>query len=516
MTGPDLTGPQPNQPGIDELAARVTKYELMSSLTAGEVSDYFDAAMALESKCLDISSGFAQDFDFDQANDLLDHVLTSNRTRRSIAKRELARPDLTGDLRGRLTAARDDAAGFVYVVQGLMHQNHAEGQLVKDDVRGAIASLNQARFCYQDLSDKSLPQSEFAKIAGALAWAKIEFLEANTALQRGKYEVAKEGFRQVHATCEYLLEEIAKTVEEPNPRILAMIKESQREFDAQQRYTQVLVKYSDFFLEVQSGNREYAVDCATDAVSMYEAWLRATVSDELPSRVQNLREIELEYFRGWLAWAKAEYALENKQWSECLGYVKDARRHWLRTSDMALRHALRGVMSPQFQTANTEMLLQSTWRRCHKEKELYELISDLRREKPVGNIFNVSARAGETVNNETSNINISGPVTAGAIGGKKNKVTAERIGGDQQMAGMAELLALATQLAELREVIAVGARTEEEKAAVEQIELAEQDARGGDEKGARQHLAAAGRWVLSVAEKLALPVAEAAIKASLT
>lgn len=248
---------------------------------------------------------------------------------------------------------------------------------------------------------------------------------------------------------------------------------------------------------------------------MYETWLRTTVNDKLPRRVRNLRETELEYFKGWLAWADAEYSLEKRQWSDCLGYIKDARRHWFQSSDMALRHALRGVMSPQFETANTEMLLQSTWRRCRSEKELHEQIKELRREnRPRGPVFHLSSSSssGETVNNETDNLSFSGPVSAGSIGGKNNKVTADRIGGDQNVANMADLRVLATELAELRHVIAAGARTDDEKAAVEHIALAEQDARGGDKKA----LATAGRWALSVVEKLTLPVAEAAIEASLT
>jgi tetratricopeptide (TPR) repeat protein len=507
------------EPSTKDLAAQVTRYELMRSPTADELDDYFAAAMALESRLFDVSTGFAQDFDFDRANDTLEQVITLNQTRRAIADRELAHPDLPADLQARLAAARDDASGFVYVVQGRIYQNYAEEQLTTGDVRGALAHLDQARHCYQDLRDASLPQSEFAKLAGAFAWAKTKFFEANTALQQGKYEVAKEGFRQVDAMCEEILKEIARAAHDPNPRILAMIKDSQREFTAQQQYTQVMLRYSDFFCRVQSGDCEYAVERAGEAVSMYETWLRTAVSDKLSRRVQNLRETELEYFKGWLAWANAEYSLEKTQWSECFGYIKNARRHWFRSSDMALRHALRGVMSPQFETANTEMLLQSTWRRCRSEQELHERIKALRREtQPVGNVFHLSSSSstGETMNNETSNLNFSGPVNAGSIGGKHNKVTADRIGGDQNVANMADLRVLATELAELRHVIAAGARTDEEKAAVEEIALAEQDARGGDEKGARHHLAAAGRWALSVVEKLALPVAEAAIKASLT
>jgi hypothetical protein len=492
---------------MTDLAARVERYELMSTLSTTEFADYLVAETELEQRFFDAATGLVRRSIFDRARDALEQAITLNRTLRAIAERELSRQEPTGAHRRSLTTARDESSGIIYLLQAQIYQNHADERLMAGETTDACAFLEKARRCYHDLTTASLPQSEFATHASALVLTKVEFLHAAAALRRGKYEVAREGFHRTNVTSTYLLEQIAGCA---GARLAASLKELQREFARQQRHTHVMLKYADFFVHIQSGDFEYAIGCARDTVSLYEAWLQGAVSDALPQHEQGLREMELEYFRGWLAWAKAEYAVTNEEWEGCVAFVNQARQNWFRSGDLALRHALRGVMSPQVETANTEMLLQSTLRRCRSEKRLNEQLEQLRDEnRKLGNIY----LAGGNMSHETGNINVPGQVTGNIIGGEKNKATTERISGKNVQ--MTDLRDLAEQLAELRDASAAGARTDQEKAAVEEIDLAEQDARRGDEKGARRHLAAAGKWALALAEKLALPVAEAAIKASI-
>lgn len=82
-------------------------------------------------------------------------------------------------------------------------------------------------------------------------------------------------------------------------------------------------------------------------------------------------------------------------------------------------------------------------------------------------------------------------------------------------AGGEELRRIASELAQLREVLALGPRTEPELAAVEQVRLAEQAARSGDESGLRNHLSAAGRWALEMAERIGAEAAAAVLRQSL-
>jgi hypothetical protein len=488
--------------------SRIDRYELMSTLSPAEFADYLAAETELEQQLFDAATDFARQSAFDKAEDVLEHAITLNRTLRSIAERELARQDLT-DARYRrwLSDTRDDSSGIIYLLQGQLYRNRADERLLAGEVSDACAVLAKASRCYQDLIAAALPQHEFATLASDLLRTKIEFLRAAVALRRGKYEVAREGFHQAKVTGTYLLEQLAGCT---GARLSVSVKELQREFAGQQRHTHVMLKYADFFFRIQSGDFEYAIGCAHDTVSLYEALLQSALSDKLAKDEQDLREMELEYFRGWLAWAKAEYAVTNEDWDDCVSFVNRARQNWFRSGDLAMRHALRGVMSPQVETANTEMLLQSTLRRCRSERRLNEQLEQLRDEnRKLGNIY----LAGGNMSHETGNVNVPGQVTGNIIGGKKNKATTERISGKNVQ--MAELRDLAEQLAELRDASAAGARTDQEKAAVEEIDLAEQDARRGDEKGARRHLAAAGKWALALAEKLSLPVAEAAIKASI-
>jgi hypothetical protein len=497
----------PADRSIGELAAQVEKYELKSTLSAEEFDTYCGFEVALEAHLFEAAAVFARNLDFEKARGALQQVVTMNKSLRSIVERELRR---TRDraLRKRLSNARDAASGLILVVQGQIFESHADEKLLANELQPAVANMEKAREYFSRLSGEPLPQADFGEPAARHAAAKIEFFKASMALRRGAYEQAHEGFRSVHAQYGYLLEEAEKAVEDP--RVARLFAQFAREFLDQLNLTRVMLNYSNFFCQVLAGNCYNAVQYAGDAVSLYETWLQSAISNELPVQLQNIRRMELEYFRGWLAWAKAEDAVENRRWDECIRHVTQARQSWFHSTDMALRHALRGLMSPQYETAHTEMLLRSTERRCQREKALYEEIHQMRVEKSQVNGVIINNPGANYMSNESS-FKFEGNVNAGVIG---NNATANinQVGGDQITAKMDNL---ATELAQLREVMSTGAKTEAEKAALEHVTSAEAEARRGNEEGVKHHLAAAGRWVLSLVEKLSLPVAEAVIKASI-
>jgi hypothetical protein len=494
---------------IAQLEAAVGRYEAARVLSAEEFRDYLDAEAILEGHLFDAASGLAQRFEFARARDVLDQVVKLNQSLRTVAERGLASPQ--PDF-GRLPAqARDAACGRILVVQGQIWTSYADEQLMAGHTREAVEYLKKSRECFEELAGLALPQSEFGLLAAALAATKIEFFEASLALRRGKYELAKDGFSNAYSHCGALLEDVEEAAKTADARMAAVIGEFQREFTDQFNYTHVMLNYADFFCQVQSGNCEDAVQCAGDAVALCESWLRSTISNDLPPQLRTLRQTELEFLRGWLAWARAEHAVENREWDACLEHVRQARRSWFRSTDLALRNALRGVMPPQYETANTEMLLLSTLRRCRSEQRLHEELSRVREEKrQIGNTI-IHAQGGHYMEHESA-FTFNAPVNANAIGpGAKGR--AERV--EQHVTGTTDLRQLADELVQLREVLLAGAQGEAEKATIEEIEHAETEARQGDESAVRRHLAATGRWALSVAEKLALTAASTAIKASL-
>jgi hypothetical protein len=486
---------------IGQLAAAVERYELRSTLSAADFDAYCAHEVALEAHLFSAAAVFARNLDFEKARTALDQVVRMNRSLQSIVERELRRTPG----QARLIAARAAAAGLILLVRGQISENHADEKLLANELRTAVAHMEKAREHFEALARAPVPQADFGTPAARHAAAKIEFFKASMALRRGAYEQANEGFRSVHAQYGYLLEEVAKAVKDP--RVARLFAQFEHEFLDQLNLTRVMLNYSTFFCQVLAGNCYNAVQYAGDAVSLYETWLQSAISNELPVQLQNIRRMELEYFRGWLSWAKAEDAVENRRWDECTHHVAQARQSWFRSTDMALRQALRGLMSPQYETAHTEMLLRSTERRCQRERALYAEIHQMRVEKSQVNGVIINNPGASYMSNE-SNFKFEGQVNAGVIG---NNATADI----NQVGNSVTLTDLAAELAQLREAMSSGAQSPQEKAALQEVSLAETEARRGNEEGVRHHLAAAGRWILSLAEKLALPAAEAMIKASI-
>jgi hypothetical protein len=487
---------------INDLATVVERYELKSVLSAEDFDAYCANEVALEARLFEAAAVFARGFDFERARHVLEQIVTMNKSLRSIVERELRRAK-DPDFRKRLASARDAAAGLILVLQGQIFESHADEKLLANELRSAVVNMDKARGYFEELASAAVPQADFGAPAARHAAAKIEFFKASMALRRGDYGQANEGFRNVHAQYGFLLEEVAKA--RRDKRTSRLFGQFEHEFLDQLNLTKVMLNYSNFFCQVLAGNTDHAVQYAADAVLLYETWLQSAISNELPVHLQNIRRMELEYFRGWLAWAQAEHAVGKRNWDECGRFITQARQSWFRSTDMGLRHALRGLMSPQYETAHTEMLLQSTQRRCQNEQRLHAEIHQLHEDRRQNVVIN---NAGVSMSND-SNFNFNAPVNAGVIG---NTNTANI----NQVGGTTGLDQLAAELAQLKEVLAAaGAKGDDEKAAIEHVSAAEAEARRGNEDGVRQHLAAAGRWVLSIVEKLALPTAEAIIKASI-
>jgi hypothetical protein len=75
-----------------------------------------------------------------------------------------------------------------------------------------------------------------------------------------------------------------------------------------------------------------------------------------------------------------------------------------------------------------------------------------------------------------------------------------------------DLAALAHELSQLRAALAPSASTREHYAALVEVSDAEAAAKAGDKSKALAHLKRAGAWVLDFAQKIAVPVAAAALE----
>jgi hypothetical protein len=508
---------------ISELGATLERFELAAVLAPAEFEEYFDTEVRLEAKLLAIANQRAADLDHEGARELLDQVVRLNQDMRAVTTRQLERNGKLDEVfRRRLGEVTAVASGRMLLVQGQIHQNLAGEQVLADDLPEARHNLERAAVCFADLGDGDYPQSVVGDIARAAVATRIGFLDGMAAMQRGRYETAKEFFETAFSKYGLMVDELGRAAADERTR--STVEEFQRDCQEQATYTSILIKYVEFFCQMRANNYEDAVAYATDAVALYEAWLNRAVAAERSELVQRLRGMELEYFRGWESWARAEHAVETRDWDECHRLLRAAKQHWFTSGDMARRYALLGVMTPQYQTANAEMLLQSTLRRRAGEKRLDEQLLALREENRqlrATNIFN-NAYGGDSVKHEeTSNISIGGNVT-GPVGAGHAKVQSGDVSsGDTvvdkstTVTNLADLRQLAEELSELRELMAAGATTAAQQDSVHHIELAEQQARIGDEKGVLEHLKVAGRWALSFAERLTMTAAETMIKASL-
>ncbi|SEF27312.1 hypothetical protein SAMN05421837_103734 [Amycolatopsis pretoriensis] len=508
-----MTEPVP----VSALGSELERYELAAELSPEEFEHYYDTEVELESRLTAMAGERAAQHEFAESRDLLDEVIKLNQVMREVARKQLDRPGTGEPFKERLVAAADAATGLILLIQGQLCQNKAEEQLLGGNLVEGKVHLEQASECYGELFGSSLPQSETGRVAGALTITKIEFFDGVAAMQRGKYEMAMESFEGARSKYGVLKDDL-ESAADADRRAQNTIGKLLRELDDQFAYTDIMIRFVSFFGQMQADNIGEALVYVDDAVALYEAWVKRAAATALPSQVQGSRAMELAHFKGWRAWAHAEHALERQDWGACQGQILAARTHWADSSDLARRHALLGMLTPQYQTSNGEMLLQATTRRWKSAKRLYEEIDRLKEYYRTAGALTVTQNAygGNVVKHEeTSNISVGGNVEGPVAAGHARVHVGDRITTSGDTKTVTELRDLADNLAELREALQSWATTDAQRESITQLATAEQQARIGDEKGVAAHLKKAGQWALTMAGKLAMTAAETAIKTSL-
>lgn len=511
----DLSTIELDETDLDAMVTAVAMFEAASSLSHPEFTRYITLEGQLESQLYDLSVAAAGQFEFDQARQMLDEVIELNQTLEATVNRELNNADVPNEYRTDLTNGREAAAAIILLCQGQRYQTDADERQCAGDMVGANNALRQAQGWFERLADSGTSHADFGALRAVLVETRTTFNDAVLALRAGRYDQAKEGFQETRVRFGLIHDELTDAPADLGATTVAAIETVLAEVGDQLVYTEVLNRFSEFFSQMNTGDYDEAVYSIREAVSRCEQWRKTSVSLALPPPAQNIRRMEGELFRGWQAWAEAELAIERAVWDECRQRVRDARNHWAASTDVAIRHRLLGVPAAPIESSSMEMLLHSTLRRCKKERELREQIDRLHglRWQPAATVINQYA-GGAMTQEPGDTFNFHGKVNAGAIGAQA-RVVADQIGDQTRLAALPDLRTLAEELADLREMMAQGARAQSERDAVEQIRQAEDVARRGDEHAVREHLKAAGRWALAVAQRLGLLAAETAIKASL-
>jgi tetratricopeptide (TPR) repeat protein len=515
-----VTGSMP----VSDLGAELERYELADELSPAEFDRYYATEVELESRLTALAGARAVRQEFADSRDLFDEVIKLNQVMRSVARKQLDRPGSSEEYRERLAGASDAASGLILLIQGQICQNKAEEQILGGNLVEGKIHLEHASECYAELHASAFPQQEIGRVTGALTVTKIEFFDGVAAMQRGKYETAKEWFEEARSKYGVLKDDL-ESAAGTDPRAQNTLEEFLRELNDQFAYTDIMIRFVSFFGQMQADNVGDALVYVDDSVVLYEAWGKRGAATSLPEQVQAARAMELAHFKGWQAWAHAEHALERQDWAECQLQIRAAKEHWAHSSDLARRHALLGLPAPQYQTSNGEMLLQATTRRWKSEKRLYDEIDRLKEYYRGAGALNVNAYGGHVMKHEEkSNISIGGDVEGPVAAGHARVHVGDRTttkSGDtttthtETTTTVTQLRELAENLSELREALETWATTDAQRESVAQLATAEQQARIGDEKGVAAHLKKAGQWAMTMAGKLAMTAAETAIKTSL-
>jgi hypothetical protein len=494
------------------LQAEVERYEREDSLPPEAFEQYIRSESALESLLGDLAAQQEMNLDFAGTHATLNQVVDLNQTIQNRVDRELNRlGPIDDDFRRDLVGYREEAGKVILYAEGQMLVTDAARCQMSGDIETTINILEQARNRFAELAGSNGPAGQLGQLRVILTSANIEFCVALREFRCSRYDGARDACQRVRAVLAELLEETNAELSDSGGQPDTRLSDLQRGLSDQLTYAQAFLSLTSLFVQIKAGNYEKAVEYAADAVRLGEEWLKTNVSQGLPRIIQNLRRMELEQYHGWLGLAQAEYAVDQRRWDDCRRHIRQAQTHWNTAVDYLLRHQLLAAYSPT-DIPNIDLLLQATLRRCHREESLYEEIERLREEKRQAGNINVHAWGGNAMTSSDS-WSFQGPVTAGAIGPNAHS-EAETIAGEYNTAP--NLGAIAAELAQLAEAMkAGGGMTDDERHSIEQVALAEQAARGGNEGAMRGHLKAAGQWAATVAKQLALTAAEAAIRANI-
>jgi hypothetical protein len=538
---PDAT---PTEPSFEDLAALVERYELASELTPAEFEEYAQTETRLEGIMTVQASRCTAELDFDGSIALLTQVIALNQQLATIAGREMARIDAasgpatvqrpddmwpetaTGSVdvnqppdsvaaerqtaMANLGAWQDLASGLILVLQGQISSTHADERILAGDFSGAEQGLREAMNYFEQLADSELPQQQVGLLRGMVTQARVEMVAGLREGASGNFRGAYDFLDRSLIMFEEILEQTLEGHQNDDGSSSNQYEDLQRELTTVLTYTRALQGQVDLLREAQSGNYAAAIESGRETVRVFETLENAAATAGLTRNMVLLRRMERAAVNGWICWAQAELAVDERRWSECRTHLRQARSHWNEATRLSTRNMLLGLVGGRPDQGNIEMLLQATIRRCERETRLHNEIESLHAVISHMKQMNIYNQGSATTMIGRDHFQFNDAVNAAAIGSESTVEVAsvnQRVDTDYR--------GLATELADLHSAMADGARTPAEHAAVEQVRRAAEGARRNDGHAVAAGLAAAGTWALAIAQQLSLAVATAMIQRSL-
>ncbi|MBM2620931.1 hypothetical protein JIG36_36070 [Actinoplanes sp. LDG1-06] len=501
--------PMSNPDDMDSLVVEVAYYENLGSLDRDDFDRYVRAEATLENMISAEAARRQKDFGFAEAEELLDQFLALNTSQRDIAERERARPGLDDDYRRQLDYIGAATAGNILLAEGQQHANRAEQRRLASDYDSAEKHLREAMRCFAQLARSDVPLQPVGELRYTLSEATGQMMAGLAHMRAGDFKGAYQSLDRTHVAFDELLaqaeEEHARAGDANDPQF----EELRRDLADSMRYVQAVQSFAEVLREAQNGNYRDAVVSGQEAVAHFERIVAEAVARQASRNAHSLFEMELARVNGWLSWVSGELAVDEGRWAACREHIRAARGHWNRAARAATRNFYMGIIAQRPEDGNTDMLLQSTLRRCDRELAFRMEIDALNAKLTHSNRIEIQAVGqGGNAMPSSSNFNFNAPVSSNIIG---NEARIESATANQANAST-DLRELTRQLADLREVLAGAARTPQERETVEAVTAAHEAAGRNDEEATRTNLARAGKWALGVAEQLALAAATAAIK----
>ncbi len=475
---------------------RLLRYEARTMLDHDQFRGYVESKTHFEEALQLLIAYSIYSMEYGEAMGFIDTVRSVNTAALQIARNELERvdPAPSDDYRAELERAAAEAQGLVLLMQGQELATEAEHhQRLLDHPQGALQAFSKAQEYFERLADSGLPQRFEGAVRARMCAYMGEVVIGVGQLASSEYRAASNSFLRASASVAAVVEFIAQA-EPPPPDDDEGLDLSLEAANAL-TYVNSLKELADFLGAMHAGRYEDALRSGESMTRLADESLRTAVELLVPERIMDARKAELALMRGWLAWARAEKAIDDADWDECHSQIDQARKHWSDGSAHGHRSALPSAEAIQAQMGTFEMLLQSTLRR---------LDSELRRVREVAELRSQRDEAMSRIGTRVDQI-FTGPVQRSAIG-RESAVNESRVTIEHSQA--TDLATLARQLGDLRDPLAEGAGGE----AAAAVAAAHDAAKAGDEGAAIRHLEGAGRQARELASMMGLAAVEQAFQ----
>jgi hypothetical protein len=482
------------------------------SLTFQAWTNLYDEESAFERKLIDASGEAYQLGDFGGAARLWETIADLNHHLVSIGgllikHRPADSPDPDG-----LSSAVHDAADMATFAEARSLLLKTLAQRLSGSPAEAAVSAEAARQKFDSLATSSSALSTLASVEALTAEGYRLATSAQAEQFRLQFEDASLTFIQAEETLKKARSRALETQDVDAALIAGM------DFDI--RGVEVASIQSNFLGAIYTGNFEKAAEHVQDMLNYYDSLDLSAA----PPFLRQSAELDRRSYGAYLAYVQAEVAANKQEWDAALQLCNRAEDEWQEVVKTAMMLAI-----PQSRNiaetvqAVSSQVIGTCRRRIAREQSFYATINKLNTENQQlhHDIYNLARRAnivsqgGVTVKESGDQYSI-GMIGQAASVGSDNTVSGTSMSqvNVDALAGI-DMKTLADQLGELIGRLKAEAGEPDQYSALSEVSYAAQAAKNDDKAGTMQHLKAAGKWVLGVAQKIGVPVAVAALKGAL-